>query len=84
MNNEQTSKNTFTYIALSSSKKVWKAFKTDQKAFHFILTFKILKQKLISKYMSSQTGKLTISLNILPNISRRKDNQKIIFCQLIE
>ena len=34
--------------------------------------------------MSSQTGKLTISLNILPNISRRKDNQKIIFCQLIE
>ena len=49
-----------------------------------MLTFKILKQKLVLKYMSSQTGKLTISLNILPNISRRKDNQKIIFCQLIE
>ena len=34
--------------------------------------------------MTSQPGKQTIAIHILPNISRSKDNQKIKFGQLIE
>ena len=34
--------------------------------------------------MMSQTGKQTIEINILPNISRSKDNQAMKFGQLIE
>ena len=34
--------------------------------------------------MTSQPGSQTITIHILPNISRSKDNQKMKFGQLIE
>ena len=34
--------------------------------------------------MASQSGKQTIAIHMLPNISRRKDNQTVKFGQLIE
>ena len=34
--------------------------------------------------MTSQPGKQTITIHILPNISKHKDNQAIKFGQLIE
>ena len=34
--------------------------------------------------MTSQTGQQMITIHILPDISRRKDNQRIKFVQLIE
>ena len=34
--------------------------------------------------MTSQSGKQAIAIQILPNISRNKDNQKMKFSQLIE
>ena len=34
--------------------------------------------------MTSQPGKQTIVISILPNISRSKANQTMKFCQLIE
>ena len=34
--------------------------------------------------MTSQSGKKTIDINILPNILRSKGNQTMIFAQLIE
>ena len=39
---------------------------------------------LILNFMTSQPGKQTILIHILPNISRSKGNQKITFGQLIE
>ena len=39
---------------------------------------------LISKFITSQPGKQTITIHILPNISRSKGNQRIKFRQLIE
>ena len=44
----------------------------------------IRKLRLISKYMTSQPGEQTITINILPNILRNKGNQKMEFGQLIE
>ena len=44
----------------------------------------ITKLKLISKFMTSQSGKQIIKIHILPNISRRKSNQTIKFDQLIK
>ena len=45
----------------------------------------LIRQKtLISKFMTSQRGKETIAIDILPNISRSKANQEIKFGQLIE
>ena len=44
----------------------------------------VRKIKLISKFMTSQAGKQTIVIHILPNTSRRKSNQTIKFDQLIE
>ena len=41
------------------------------------------KVRLISKFMTSQSGKQIIVVHILPNTSRRKCNQKIKFGQLI-
>ena len=38
----------------------------------------------ISKFMVSQPGKQAIVINILPNVSRSKDNQAMKFYQLIE
>ena len=40
--------------------------------------------RLISKFMTSQSGKQTIATHILPNVSRRKGNQTMKFGQLIE
>ena len=44
----------------------------------------IRKIKLISKFRTSQPGKQTIAMQILPNISESKGNQTIKFGQLIE
>ena len=41
------------------------------------------KLRLISKFMTSQTEKQIITIDILPNISRSKDNQRMKFGQLI-
>ena len=40
--------------------------------------------RLISKIMTSQPGKQTIAIHILPNISRSKDNQTMKFGQLVQ
>ena len=44
----------------------------------------IRKLRLISKYMTSQSGKQTTKIHILLNISRSKGNQTMKFGQLIE
>ena len=40
--------------------------------------------RLISKFMTSQPGQQTISIHVLPNISRSKGNQTMKFGQLME
>ena len=42
------------------------------------------KKKLISKFMTSQPGKQTIVIHVLPNILRNSDNQAMKFGQLRE
>ena len=42
------------------------------------------KDKLISKFMTSQPGKQTITIYIFTNISRSKDSQAMKFGHLIE
>ena len=44
----------------------------------------IRKIRLILKFMTSQPGKQTIGIHILPNISRSKGNQTMKIGQLIE
>ena len=44
----------------------------------------IRKLRLISKFKKSSTGKLIITINILPNISRSKLNQTMKLGQVIE
>ena len=44
----------------------------------------IRKLKLISQFMTSQTGKQIITIQIMPNISRGKRNQAMKLGQLIE
>ena len=44
----------------------------------------IRKIRSISKFMTSQPGKQTIAIPILPSISRNKGNQTLKFGQLIE
>ena len=44
----------------------------------------IRKVRLFSKFMTSQAGKQTIAIHILPNISRSKGNQTMKFGKLIE
>ena len=44
----------------------------------------IRKIRLISKFIVSQSGKQTIAINIVPNISRSKGNQTMKFSHLIE
>ena len=44
----------------------------------------IRKIRLILKIMTPRPGKQTITIHILPNISRSKDNQTVRFGQLIE
>ena len=43
----------------------------------------IKKIRLILKFMTSQPGKQTIAIHMLPNISRRKDNQTMKIGQFI-
>ena len=38
----------------------------------------------VSKFTTSQTGQQIIAIQLLPNISRTKSNQKMKFGQLIE
>ena len=61
------------------------------KIFKFCVDFFVIQKngligqiKLISKFMAPQPGKQTISIHILPNISRNKGNHKMKFSQLIE
>ena len=42
------------------------------------------KMRVISKFMTSQSGQQTITIHILPNISRSKGYQAIKFGQVIE
>ena len=44
----------------------------------------IIKIRLISKFMTSQSEKQIIAMHILPNISKSKSNQTINFGQFIE
>ena len=44
----------------------------------------IRKLRLISKFMTSRPGKQTMTIHILPNISRSKDNQKMNLGQSVE
>ena len=44
----------------------------------------IRKTRLISEYMTSQPGKQTVAIHLLPNISRSKGNQMMKLGQLIE
>ena len=44
----------------------------------------IKKIRLISKFMTSQPGKQTIVIHILPYISKSKDSQTVKFGQLID
>ena len=44
----------------------------------------MIRKMLFSKFMTSQSGKQTNALHILPNISRSKGNQTIKFGQLID
>ena len=55
-------------------------------AFYFMLKVNglIRNIRLISKFMTSQPGSKSITIHILPNISRSKDNRIMKFGQLIE
>ena len=44
----------------------------------------IRKMRLISKFMTSQSGRQTIAIPVLSDIIRSKDNPTIKFGQLIE
>ena len=44
----------------------------------------IRKIRLTSKLITSQPGKETLVIHILPNVSRSKDNQTMKFGRLIE
>ena len=44
----------------------------------------IRKIRIVLKFMTSQPGKQAITIHILPNISRSKDNHTMKFGQLIE
>ena len=87
------------FLASESPLKIMKnAFYFTLKAFFFLkiiyifsLTFGpcrknglIRKIRLISKFMTSQSGQQTVVIHILPNISRSRDNQTMTFGQLIK
>ena len=50
---------------------------------HLVKKVKILSNFIISKFIMSQTGQKIITIHILPNISKSKDNQTMKFVQLI-
>ena len=45
---------------------------------------RLFKKRLLSKFMTASTGKQKITIHILSNISKGKDDQKMKFGQLIE
>ena len=63
---------------------VFKIFKFFSGLFGYVGNGFIRNKELISRFMTSQSGKQTTVIHILPNISRRKCNQKIKFDQLIK
>ena len=66
-------KNAFHFILKPSVLKIWQLF-----ALNFWSCRKnglIRKTRLISKFMTSQPGQQTITVNIFPNISQSKGNQ---------
>ena len=44
----------------------------------------IRRRSLISKFMASQSGKQTIAIHVLTNISRSKDKKTLKFCQVLK
>ena len=50
----------------------------------FLVLQEIRKVRSISKFITTQRDKQTITIHILPNISRSIDIQPMIFSQLIE
>ena len=53
-------------------------------SWHLGYVEKQLDKKINSKFMTSQTGQQIITMHIICNISRSKDNQTMKFGQLIE
>ena len=86
------------FLTIESPLKLMEnAFISPQKLFSFsrnldfCLDYSVMQQnnlirkiRLISNSMASQSGKQTIVIHILPNISRSRGNQTIKFGQLIE
>ena len=59
-------------------------FKFLSSLFSLVKNSLIRKIRLISKSVASQPGQQTISIHIIPNISRSKCNQTMKFGQLVE
>ena len=84
-------------VGLSPSKKIilFASIKTFQKGsilktlfvlkiFLFVLTFWTCRKTLVSKFMKSQPGQETITINKLSNISQTEGNQAMKIGQLLE
>ena len=69
---------------------ILKLFSFSRYSKFFVLTFWSCRKKtwlelrLISKFMTSQSGQQIITMHILSNISRSKDNKTVKFGQLIK
>ena len=63
---------------------VLKIFQFLSRLFGHVQNDFIRKRRSISKFMTSKPGKQTITINILPNMPRRKRNQTVTFAKLIE
>ena len=63
---------------------VLKIFQFLSRLFGHVQKDFIRKRRSISKFMTSKPGKQTITINILPNMPRRKRNQTVTFAKLIE
>ena len=82
------SKINITFTWLSS---LYNPFKSSFRSWHFCLEFLVIlknglirKLRLTPKFMTSQIGQQIITIHILSNISRSKDNQTMRFGQLTE
>ena len=73
-----------TFYFTSKASFVLKIFKFCLDFLVFYENGLIRKKRLISKFMTSQTGKQTIVIHVLPNILRNNDNQATKFDQLRE
>ena len=70
-----------------SSQKLFPLLRYLHFCFDFLVMQKsglITKLKLITKFMTSQTGQQITKINIFPNISRGKGNQAMKFGQIIK